>query len=275
MPELPEVETLKRALATHVVGRRVQQVTVREPRLRWPVDAGGLERWVCGRTIVSVRRRAKYLLLGLEGDSVLMVHLGMSGGLQLHPASTQLRKHDHVVFRLDGNDHLRFNDPRRFGSIDAFAAGEESLHPRLRNLGLEPLDKAFDGAALHARCRNARCSIKALLMDARRVVGVGNIYACEALWLAQIHPRVKACSVGPRRCARLAEAIQQTLRAAIERGGTTLRDFRSVDGSSGDYRNALRVYGCAGQDCARCGRRLRKTVQMGRSTFFCPGCQRR
>jgi formamidopyrimidine-DNA glycosylase len=269
MPELPEVEITRRGIERAFAGRRISAITVREPRLRWPVPPA--VRALAGRTVRAVRRRAKYLLLDC-GDGQLIVHLGMSGSLRVLPARTAPQKHDHVDVRF-GDRVLRLRDPRRFGAVLWSAAGD-APHPLLARLGVEPLQRAFDGARLHALTRAHRAAIKVFLMDSRRVVGVGNIYASEALHRARIDPRTPARRLSRERCARLARAIKDTLREAIRAGGSSLRDYVGADGAYGCFQARSRVYERAGLPCPRCGRAVRRIVQGQRSTYFCPGCQR-
>lgn len=270
MPELPEVETTRRGLAPHVEGRRVTAVTLRRPDLRWPIPGEVRER-LSGRRIDRVRRRAKYLLLDSEAGSALL-HLGMSGSLRVLPADTPVRAHDHVDLSLDSGQVLRFNDPRRFGCLLWQAPGE--THPLLQGLGPEPLSDAFDGAYLFARSRGRRAPVKAFLMDQAVVVGVGNIYAAEALFRAGISPWREAGRISRARYEALAQAIRDILGYAIERGGTTLRDFLSPDGAPGYFEQELSVYGRAGAPCPRCGRTLKHDVLGQRATVWCPRCQR-
>jgi formamidopyrimidine-DNA glycosylase len=276
MPELPEVETVRRTLLPHVVGQRVLDVMVHQPSLRWLVDVTELKARVANRCVEGIRRRAKYLLFDLEGDSVMAVHLGMSGQLSRMPAHTAPRLHDHAVFALADGFQLRFNDARRFGSIDVFDKAREASHARLVHLGVEPLDAAvFDGPALYAMSRKVAKPIKNFLMDAQRIVGVGNIYACEALFAAGIHPQLPAHRLSRPRAERLAQSVVQTLVAAIGQGGTTLRDFVDGQGQAGYFKVHLHVYGREGQSCTTCTRPIRRVVQAGRSTFYCVGCQKR
>ena len=274
MPELPEVETVRRSLLPHVSRRRLLEVRVRDARLRTPVDVPALRALLPGRRVLGLRRRAKYLLFDLEGGTVLLVHLGMTGVLNIAPPQRPLRKHDHVVIDLEGGRQIRFHDPRRFGLVEALPAGAESNHPRLRHLGVEPLGPAFEPRALAAAAAGRRQPIKSFLMDGRRIVGVGNIYACEALFLARIHPRRAAGRLAPARWQRLARAVRHVLNDALTKGGTTLRDFADADGEAGYFGLRLRVYDREGLACRRCGRAVRRTVQSGRGTFYCPGCQR-
>ena len=270
MPELPEVEVTRRVLAPLIEGRTISGVTVREPRLRWPVPRtlGAL----VGLRVQSIRRRAKYLLVDC-GDGRLIVHLGMSGSLRVTSAQTPASKHDHFDLAF-GDRVLRLRDPRRFGAVLWTQAPVEA-HPLLAHLGIEPLSRAFDGGKLYALTRAHRTAIKLFLMDARRIVGVGNIYASESLFRAAIHPAAPAKRVSAERCTRLAAAIKETLRAAIRAGGSSLRDFVGADGRSGYFQNRYWVYDREGQPCRRCGATVRRLLQGQRSTFYCPGCQRR
>lgn len=272
MPELPEVETTRRGLAPHARGRCLAALVVREPRLRWPV-AEGLPAAAVGRRISAVERRAKYLLFGLEDGAWLILHLGMSGSVRVVDRLRPPERHDHLDFVLDSGEALRFTDPRRFGSLH-YVAGAPGCHPLLRHLGPEPLAPAFDGDYLYRLARGRRASIKACVMDSRVVVGVGNIYAAEALYRAGIHPARAAGRVGRARCRRLAEAIKGVLTEAIEAGGTTLRDFTDGTGRPGYFRQRLDVYGRAGEPCHRCGTPLKTRRIAQRATAYCPRCQR-
>jgi len=269
MPELPEVETTRRGIEPHVAGRTLTAVTVREPRLRWPVDARVSE--LGERRILGLRRRAKYLLMDL-GDLHLGIHLGMSGTLRVVAGGTPLRKHDHIDLHLDSGQLLRFNDPRRFGALLYLAEG--LTHPLLANLGPEPLDDGFTGDWLHQRSRGRRVSVKSFIMDNATVVGVGNIYAQESLFLAGIHPSRPAGRISAARYQRLALAIRSVLAKAIEAGGTTLRDFTRADGQPGYFAQQLLVYGRAGAPCPQCAAPLRASRHGQRSTVYCPHCQR-
>lgn len=274
MPELPEVETVRRGLALHLLGRRFAGVRVRDGRLRWPVDAAKLGRVLPGRSILALRRRAKYILVDLAGGWILMFHLGMTGRLTLAPSGAGIARHDHLLFDLGAGQQLRFNDARRFGSVELFATDAEPNHPRLARLGLEPLGKEFTARALFAMSRGVTKSAKALLMDNSRIVGIGNIYACESLFRAGIHPVREAGGLSQARCQRLCAAIRRILRAAIKQGGTTVRNFANADGDPGTFAVRLRVYGREGKPCPCCGRGIRRIVQAGRSTFHCTRCQR-
>lgn len=275
MPELPEVETTRRGLAPHVEGRRVGAVVLRRPDLRWPI-AAEIQALLPGQRIDAVRRRAKYLLLDTAAGSALL-HLGMSGSLRVLPATTPASAHDHVDIALAGQRGkagrvLRFNDPRRFGCLLWQAPGQ--VHPLLRNLGPEPLSDAFDGDWLFELSRRRRAPVKAFLMDQRVVVGVGNIYAAEALFAAGVSPLRAAGRVSRERYALVAAAVKRILAHAIARGGTTLRDFLSPDGAPGYFEQELSVYGRGGAPCRGCGRPLKQAAVGQRSTVWCGYCQR-
>lgn len=275
MPELPEVETTRRGLAPHLEGRRIAGVLLRRPDLRWPIPPE-IEATLPGQRIEAVRRRAKYLLLDTAAGSALL-HLGMSGSLRVLPAGTPVRPHDHVDMALvAARDKparvLRFNDPRRFGCLLWQPAGE--LHPLLRGLGPEPLSDAFDGDYLFERSRGRKAPVKTFLMDQRIVVGVGNIYAAEALFDAGISPVRAAGRVSRERYALLADAVKRILAHAITRGGTTLRDFLAPDGAPGYFEQELSAYGRGGAPCPRCGKPLRQASIGQRTTTWCAACQR-
>lgn len=270
MPELPEVETTRRGLAPHVEGRRITAVTLRRPDLRWPIPAEVAD-LLPGQRVEAVRRRAKYLLLDTAAGSALL-HLGMSGSLRVLPGDTPLRAHDHVDLVLDSGRVLRFNDPRRFGCLLWQPVG--STHELLAGLGPEPLSDLFDGDYLFRRSRGRSAAIKTFLMDQAVVVGVGNIYAAEALFMAGIAPLRAAGKVSRERYARLADAVKAILGHAIQRGGTTLRDFISPDGAPGYFEQELAVYGRPGEPCRTCGRRLRLAAIAQRASVWCPACQR-
>ncbi len=271
MPELPEVETTRRGILPHVAGQTVAAVAVRESRLRWPVPAD-LGSCLSGCVVSTVERRAKYLLFRTAAGS-LMLHLGMSGSLRVLPPPVPVpARHDHVDILLGNGTCLRYNDPRRFGSLHWLPAAAPP-HPLLASLGPEPLDPAFSGDLLFRLSRGRRSTVKSFVMDGRIVVGVGNIYASEALFLAGINPARAAGRVGLARYRRLAQAIRQVLEAAITAGGTTLRDFVGVGGEAGYFRQQLRVYGRTNLPCRICGTPIRQRVIGQRSTFHCPTCQ--
>jgi formamidopyrimidine-DNA glycosylase len=238
--------------------------------LRWPV-ARDLPRRVAGQRIVRVGRRAKYLLLSLE-TGTLLVHLGMSGNLRAVPAASPRRAHDHFDLILDSGVALRFNDPRRFGSL-LYTSGAPQRHPLLAHLAPEPFSSAFDAGYLYRVTRGRRVAIKHLLMNSRLVVGVGNIYASEALFRARLKPQRRAATLSRAECARLVRAVRAVLRQAIRSGGTTLRDYRGADGLPGYFRQRLYVYERAGRPCRRCGAGVRALTQGQRSTYYCPQCQ--
>jgi formamidopyrimidine-DNA glycosylase len=270
MPELPEVETTRRGLEPHLVGRRITAVRVREPRLRWPVP-GDLAARLAGQRVLAVERRAKYLLLRLDRGT-LILHLGMSGSLRVLEADAPPLLHDHLDLVL-GARCVRLHDPRRFGAV--LWTGEDPLaHPRLRTLGPEPLEPAFDGAYLWEQARRRRTAVKSLIMDGRVVVGVGNIYASESLFLAGVLPARSCRRIARERMDRLAGAIKAVLGAAIEQGGTTLRDFVREDGRPGYFEQALRVYGRTGLPCRECGDPISERRIGQRSSFYCRRCQR-
>jgi formamidopyrimidine-DNA glycosylase len=273
MPELPEVETVRRGLCLHLSGRQVVSVSTSGKQLRRPLDAGLLRGKLIGRSFLTPRRRGKYLLLDTSPAGTLMVHLGMSGRLSVNQAGTPGRPHTHLVLDLDDRRQLRFSDPRRFGLCHWLDPGDESGDPSLAALGLEPLLPELP-ELLPDLLRRSAAPIKSLLLDQSRVAGVGNIYATEALWLAGIRPSRPGNRISRQRLARLAVAVQEVLAAAIEQGGTTLRDYASVDGSAGLFKVRLHVYGRKGQPCPTCGRRLRSTVICNRSTVWCSHCQR-
>ncbi|KZC19422.1 MULTISPECIES: bifunctional DNA-formamidopyrimidine glycosylase/DNA-(apurinic or apyrimidinic site) lyase [Rhodanobacter] len=275
MPELPEVETTRRGIAPYVVGRRVTGVILRRPDLRWPIppEIGAL---LPGQRIDAVERRAKYLLLHTAAGSVLL-HLGMTGVLRVLPPDAPVGRHDHVDIALERTSTqapriLRFTDPRRFGCL--LWQPPDTIHELLAKLGPEPLTDAFDGDLLWHRSRGRTAAVKLFLMDNAVVVGVGNIYASEALFRGGIDPRKPAGSLSRARYARLAAEVKHLLAWAIERGGTTLRDFLAPDGAPGYFFRELMVYGRAGEPCHVCGTAIRQVVLGQRSTFWCPRCQR-
>ncbi len=271
MPELPEVETTRRGISAALVGHTITRFLLREPRLRWRV-ASGLDRVLVGRRVRAVNRRAKYLLLELEGGT-LIAHLGMSGSLRILPVAAPLLAHDHYDLVLETGHCLRFNDPRRFGSLH-WHTGAVSEHPLLANLGLEPLEADLDADYLVAKARGRRAAVKIFLMDQRVVVGVGNIYASEALFRAGIRPRRAAGRIRRQEWERLVVAIRAVLGEAIHQGGTTLRDYVNADGTPGYFRQQLSVYERNGEACRRCATPIRHLVQGQRSTYFCPTCQK-
>jgi formamidopyrimidine-DNA glycosylase len=270
MPELPEVETARRGIEPHLLGHTVITVKVRERRLRWPVPRT-LIKTLPGEQIMTVTRRGKYLLLHTAAGTAIL-HLGMSGSLRILPSDTPAGKHDHVDIVLENGKVLRLHDPRRFGTL-LWTTGDPAKHKLLKTLGPEPLSESFDGEYLFAKSRKRRVAVKNFIMNSHIVVGVGNIYASESLFLARIHPERAAGRITRERYAALAKNIRKVLDAAIEAGGTTLRDFVREDGAPGYFRQHLRVYGREGQACERCGTPIAARVTGQRSTYYCPHCQ--
>ena len=273
MPELPEVEVTRRGVQPHIQDRRVSAVILRHSGLRWPFPAD-LENTLRGRTVRSVGRRGKYLLLGFD-HGTLIIHLGMSGHLRILPAGTPPQKHDHVDVVL-GDQLLRMNDPRRFGAVlwhDALL-GDVENHLLIRGLGVEPLEDGFSAQLLYRMTRKRNAPIKQVLLAGDIVVGVGNIYASESLFRAGVNPNTSAQRIGLARYLKLEEAIRAILAAAIEQGGSTLRDFIAVNGQSGYFQQNYFVYDRAGQPCRVCGAPVRQIKQGQRSTFYCVNCQK-
>jgi formamidopyrimidine-DNA glycosylase len=274
MPELPEIEVLRRSLEPHLVGDRVERVVVSNPALREPVDSRGLARRAGGREVVALRRRAKYLLIDLAGGQTVVVHLGMSGRLTLTAGDAPPEPHEHLAFRLRSGRRLRLRDPRRFGLVFALATKDLAADPHFSHLGVEPLEPGFDGSVLAGAAAGRRGPVKPFLMDATVVVGLGNIYATEVLFRGGVHPARSVSRISAERWQRVAEAGIAVLRQAIEQGGTTLNDFADGEGRSGYFQVSLGVYGRAGEPCPVCAAPVRRIVQAGRSTFYCHRCQR-
>ena len=271
MPELPEVETTRRGIEPHVSGMRIREVIVRRRDLRQPVSADRTE--IEGRRFLRVGRRSKYLLLDVDDGTTLLLHLGMSGSLRVIAPGDPWKTHDHLGITLSNGKQLRFHDPRRFG-LALRIHGDPHRHPLLASLGPEPLDDAFTVEHLAAACAKRSAAIKLVIMDAKVVVGVGNIYASEALFRAGILPRTPARRVSKARLAKLVAAIRAVLADAIAEGGTTLRDFLNSDGEPGYFRQKLFVYERKGEPCRVCGTPIRHAVLGQRSTYWCPKCQR-
>jgi formamidopyrimidine-DNA glycosylase len=271
MPELPEVETTRRGLLARVVGRRIAVVNVYDRRLRWPVPAD-LARRAVGRSIDALDRRSKYLLFRLGGPT-LLVHLGMTGSLRAFTQAPPRRPHDHVDIVLDDGLTLRYHDPRRFGAM-LWVPDDAGAHPLLARLGPEPFDPAFDAGYLWSATRNRAVAIKLALMDNHLVVGVGNIYANEALFRAGVRPGTPANRVSRARLERLVSEVRATLSDAIAKGGSTLRDYVDSDGEPGYFQLDYFVYGRAGEPCRVCGTPIRMRRMGGRATSWCPRCQR-
>jgi formamidopyrimidine-DNA glycosylase len=277
MPELPEVETVRCGLEPRLLGSRLERVEVREPRLRERVDAGAL-RQLIGCDVQAVRRRAKYLIIDTSADKSLVIHLGMSGHLAWSAPTCVLRSHDHVSLWWSTHlphvsTELRYNDPRRFGLMLVIPEAGMERHRLFARLGPDPFAAGFTAEHLHTVSRGSKRPVKNMLMDARVVTGIGNIYASEALWLARIHPATACRRIAAPRWSRLHTACLDVLNAALQQGGTTLNDFRDVEGSRGYFAVRLQVYSRAGRECRRCAATVRRVVQAGRSTYYCPGCQ--
>jgi formamidopyrimidine-DNA glycosylase len=288
MPELPEVETVRRGLLPVMEGRRILRADVRRPDLRWPFPPGMADR-LTGARVLRMERRSKYILCDLDTGETLILHLGMSGRILIGegeargatPGAFALPAampglHDHVVFDLEGGARVTFNDARRFGAMDLVATGAREGHPWLAHLGPEPLGNGFDGPYLRARFEGRRTPVKAALLDQRIVAGLGNIYVCESLFRAGISPLRQAGRIGAPRIETLVRAIRDVLVEAIAAGGSSLRDYRQASGELGYFQHAFRVYGREGGACVTegCSGTIRRTVQSGRSSFHCPTCQR-
>jgi formamidopyrimidine-DNA glycosylase len=288
MPELPEVETVRRGLEPAMVGKRIAVADVRRPDLRWPFPERMAER-LTGATVERLRRRSKYILGDLDTGETLLIHLGMSGRMtiaahsgdakdvlgefhHLHPAPA---KHDHVVLDMEDGTRITFNDARRFGSMDLFATESGEAHKLLAVLGPEPLGNGFDEAYFKAALKGKNSPIKSALLDQRIVAGLGNIYVCEALWRTGISPLRKAGGLSGQRVSSLVPAIRQVLGEAIESGGSSLRDYRQADGELGYFQHSFAVYGREGEPCKTngCNGKIKRVVQSGRSSFFCGSCQ--
>jgi formamidopyrimidine-DNA glycosylase len=288
MPELPEVETVRRGLAPAMEGARFTKVEVRDRRLRWPL-AKDFEKRLTGKTVEGLGRRAKYLLADLSSGDVLIMHLGMSGsfrvgkdakpGVYYHERSKSTA-HDHVVFHMSNGATVTFNDPRRFGSMKLVPRAKLDSEPLLRGLGPEPLGNEFDAAMLATACTAKKTSLKAALSDQRVVAGLGNIYVCEALFRARLSPKRLASTIADRagkpnaRAVALVDAIKAVLQDAIAAGGSSLRDHRRTDGALGDFQHNFRVYDREGEACPTCKGKIKRIVQTGRSTFYCSSCQK-
>jgi len=283
MPELPEVETVRRGLAPVMEGAVIARARINRPDLRWPFPPEMAAR-LTGARVLALRRRSKYLLADLSSGETLLVHLGMSGRMLVsgdplgrfvhdHPAP---ERHDHVILDMESGARITFNDPRRFGAMDLVQTDDAAAHVLLARLGPEPLGNGFHEAHLAAALAGRRSPVKSALLDQRIVAGLGNIYVCEALYRARISPRRLADNLGPRRTARLVPAIRDVLRDAIEAGGSSLRDYRQADGELGYFQHAFDVYGREGAPCRTpgCGARIARIVQSARSSFYCPRCQR-
>lgn len=270
MPELPEVETTCRGIRPHLVGQQIEAIYVYQPRLRWPVPE--TLQTLVGHIIQAVQRRGKYLFLRSACGTAIL-HLGMSGSLRISDRDTPRRKHDHIEFYLAAEKCLRFHDPRRFGAV-LWTRDAPEKHPLIAKLGLEPLSDDFEGEYLFQQAKQRRSSIKTVIMNAHIVVGVGNIYASESLFLAGIHPQRAAERISYVRYEKLVAAIKQVLTQAIAAGGTSLRDFVREDGKPGYFKQQLQVYGRADQPCLRCETPIRQITLAQRASYYCPVCQR-
>jgi len=268
MPELPEVETTMRGIAPYVCDQKIERFIVRNHQLRWPVaeETASLQ----GHQIKSVSRRGKYILMHLDFGTLIW-HLGMSGSMKIRPVGSPTETHEHIELQLTSGQALKYRDPRRFGAL-LYTASDPLEHRLLNKLGPEPLSDDFNVEYLYSACRNRTAAIKSVIMDNHRVVGVGNIYASEALFLARINPVRAAGGINKKRIGRLVETIKQTMLAAIQQGGTTLRDFTQVDGKPGYFGQKLNVYGVK-RGCPDCATPIKKIVQGQRSTYYCPRCQ--
>jgi formamidopyrimidine-DNA glycosylase len=275
MPDLPEVETVRRGLALKMTGRRIVNAELRRQDLRRPFPPM-LARTLTGASIGKLARRGKYILIELDDNGTLLLHLGMSGRITAGPGGTPHAPHDHVILTLDDGTVVRFNDARRFGLLDYMRRGEESAHPLLAGMGPEPLEADFDGGYLAAKLAGKMTPIKAALLDQKIVAGLGNIYVCEALYRARVSPRRLAATVTGARAERLASAIRAVLTDAIEAGGSSLRDYVQADGELGYFQHHWAVYGREGEPCpgCTCAEGVRRITQAGRSTFFCAKKQR-
>lgn len=271
MPELPEVETTRRGLAAHLTGLAIRDIVIRNAKLRWPVQQD-IPELLRGCTIVSLKRRAKYLLMDC-GSGTLILHLGMSGSLRILTADLTPEKHDHFDLKLSNGTLMRLRDPRRFGAV-LWHVGDVDMHPLLASLGPEPLETNFDARYLHQATRGRSISIKQCIMDNHIVVGVGNIYANEALFRAGIKPQLAAGKLSLPRCARLVAEIRATLNEAINLGGSSLRDFVNTSGEAGYFQQHYWVYGRNGEPCRHCGTPIRQIRQGQRSSFYCRSCQK-
>lgn len=272
MPELPEVETTRKGLLPAMKGRCIRSVTLKRRDLRVPIPRD-FAKHVTGKTVTGIRRRAKYLLLDLSSKEVVLIHLGMSGSLRTaHPQTYAPRLHDHVLFELDDNHYVVFHDPRRFGVIDLIARGKEKENKWLKHLGPEPLGPGFNATYLSRALERRKGPIKPVLMDQTLVVGVGNIYASESLFLAHLDPRLPARKAAPH-AAALVEAIKATLKDALASGGSTLRDYIGADGASGYFQHRFHVYERASKPCLVCKTPITTITQSGRTTYYCSSCQ--
>ncbi|MFD2256791.1 bifunctional DNA-formamidopyrimidine glycosylase/DNA-(apurinic or apyrimidinic site) lyase [Luteolibacter algae] len=273
MPELPEVETTRLGISPHLIGQTIREIIIRRHDLRWPISENLPE--LCGEVFVSVRRRSKYLILETASSRCMLIHLGMSGSLRLVPLAEEWKKHDHFAVSLANGLQLRYHDPRRFGLILEIAQSEIETHQLLKNLGPEPLEESFTGGNLHCALKNKGTPIKIALMDAKTVVGVGNIYASESLFRAGIQPKLPSNKLSKPRAAKLVKSIKEVLAESISQGGTTLRDFLNSEGKPGYFKQRLFVYDRKAEPCRICSTPIAHAVMGQRATYWCPKCQRR
>ena len=283
MPELPEVETVRRGLAPAMEGAVIAKASVNRPDLRWPFPERMAER-LTGATVLLLRRRSKYILADLSTGETLLIHLGMSGRMlvtgdplgQFVHDHQPAQKHDHVVFDMENGARITFNDPRRFGAMDLIETAKQAEHPLLSVLGPEPLGNTFDESYLYERLKDRKTPIKSALLDQKNVAGLGNIYVCEALYRCRIHPARKAANLSKARITGLVPVIRDVLTDAIAAGGSSLKDFRQADGELGYFQHSFDVYGREGDPCRRtgCDGTIARIVQSGRSSFYCTQCQR-
>jgi len=271
VPELPEVETSRRGIEPYLLNKKIIKVTIRQHKLRWPIPKN-LAELATGKIIRKVSRRAKYIYLVLDNGTII-IHLGMSGSLRICTDKITVEKHDHIDIQVSSNKILRLRDPRKFGCV-LWAQGAVEQHKLIKLLGPEPLSATFTAEYLHGKARKRQCSIKSFIMNSHIVVGVGNIYASEALFRAGINPKRKAGNISLKRLQKLVEAIKITLESAIEEGGTTLRDFIGSDGQPGYFAQKLLIYGKTGEACSICGETIKCITQQARSTFYCTQCQK-
>ena len=283
MPELPEVETVMRGIEPAMTGYKIDQLILNRPDLRWPFPSGMAER-VSGTKVLGLRRRSKYILADLDSNETLLIHLGMSGRILVsgdplgnfvhdHPP---IEKHDHVIFSMENGARITFNDPRRFGAMDLLDTNLDDAHPLLRNIGPEPFGNEFHEDYLVNILKKKNSPIKCALLDQRIVAGLGNIYVCEVLFRAGISPKKLASSISAKRTAPMVAIIRDVLDEAIQAGGSTLKDFRHSDGELGYFQHTFKVYGREGETCSNtdCDAKIKRIVQSGRSSFYCPKCQR-
>ncbi len=275
MPELPEVETVMRGLSAVLVGHHFTSIIQHRPNLRFALPKA-MDKTLCGKKITGLTRRAKYILVNFTGGKTLIIHLGMSGRMVIDDGFSALQKHDHVIFKTNTHHQIKFNDPRRFGMMDIVDTDKVEQYKLLKHLGVEPLQIAFSGKALHAKLKSKKIAVKLAIMDQCVVVGVGNIYACEALFASRIHPRRAANSLSLAECNKLVAAIKSVLKRAIAKGGSSLRDYVQTDGKLGYFQHEFAVYGREGEPCKGCtckSKKVLRIAQGGRSTFYCASKQ--